>query len=72
IHSIVPGFETIALELASRFCLDAFEERYFRWDPERFASAAEHNRVRAEGQLTYARDIAMRRRTLEGHLRSLE
>ncbi|MEM9860621.1 MAG: phosphotransferase [Myxococcota bacterium] len=45
----------IGLELASRFCLDAFEEAYFRWDPTRFESASHHNEVRARGQLHLAR-----------------
>lgn len=44
----------IALELASRFCLDAFEESYFRWDSARFESASHHNEVRARGQLQLA------------------
>lgn len=49
------GPERIALELASRFCLDAFEESYFRWDDKRFASASEHNEMRARAQLFLAR-----------------
>jgi len=66
--AIVPGLETIALELASRFCLDAFEERYFRWDASRFARASEHHELRARGQLALARDVARRRRELEARV----
>jgi hypothetical protein len=42
---------TIMIELAARFCADALNESYFAWDPVRFPSRSEHNRVRAEGQL---------------------
>lgn len=66
--AIVSGLETIALELASRFCLDAFEERYFRWDASRFASASEHHELRARGQLALARDVARRRGELEARV----
>jgi Ser/Thr protein kinase RdoA (MazF antagonist) len=66
--AIVPGLETIALELASRFCLDAFEERYFRWDASRFSRASEHHELRARGQLALAQDVARRRRELEARV----
>jgi Ser/Thr protein kinase RdoA (MazF antagonist) len=49
--AIVIGLETVCLELAARFCVDAFEDRYFGWDPVRFSSRREHNLVRARGQL---------------------
>lgn len=39
----------ITLELASRFLRDAIEDRYFGWDPARFASRVEHNIARARG-----------------------
>jgi len=42
---------TIQVELAARFCADALNESYFGWDPARFASRSDHNRVRAEGQI---------------------
>ncbi|MBX3250367.1 MAG: phosphotransferase [Myxococcales bacterium] len=67
--SLVSGFETIALELASRFCLDAFEERYFRWDPARHESASHHLELRARAQLTLARDVAARRVELDAIVR---
>jgi Ser/Thr protein kinase RdoA (MazF antagonist) len=58
VDSLVPGVQTICVELASRFCADAFEDRYFGWDARRFPSRREHNRVRARGQLTLARRVA--------------
>ena len=49
--AIAVGLETVCLELAARFCTDVFEDRYFGWDPSRFASRRAHNLVRARGQL---------------------
>ncbi len=53
-QSIVPATRIILVELAARFCADALREQYFGWDPDRFPSRSEHNRVRAEGQLATA------------------
>lgn len=50
----------IAIELASRFCTDALEERYFGWDRTRFASSAEHNLARARAQLALGRSVLAR------------
>jgi Ser/Thr protein kinase RdoA (MazF antagonist) len=58
IAAIVPGFETIALELSSRFAVDANEDRNFGWDSTRHPSRVAHNLVRARGQLTLARRVA--------------
>lgn len=52
------GLATIALELAARFATDALEERYFGWDPARFATRSEHALVRASGQLSLAQKVA--------------
>ncbi len=49
---------TIAVELAARFCTDALRERYFAWDPARYADAAAHNRARTRGQLRVAAAVA--------------
>jgi hypothetical protein len=49
--SIAIGLERVCVELAARFCIDIFEDRYFGWDPSRFASRPAHNLVRARGQL---------------------
>lgn len=56
--AIVPATRHIYIELAARFCADALNERYFGWDPGRFASRGEHNQVRAAGQLSAARSLA--------------
>ncbi len=52
--AIVYGLETVCLELAARFCVDVFEDRYFGWDAARFPSRPAHNLVRARGQLALA------------------
>jgi Ser/Thr protein kinase RdoA (MazF antagonist) len=53
-RSIVAGLETVCVELAARFCVDVFDDRYFGWDPVRFPSRRAHNLVRARGQLALA------------------
>jgi aminoglycoside phosphotransferase (APT) family kinase protein len=53
-RSIVIGLETVCIELAARFAVDLFDDRYWGWDSTRFASRRDHNRVRAEGQLALA------------------
>jgi Ser/Thr protein kinase RdoA (MazF antagonist) len=58
IAALVAGVQTVAIELAARFCVDAIEDRYFGWDPARFPSRREHNRVRAAGQLHLGRAVA--------------
>jgi Ser/Thr protein kinase RdoA (MazF antagonist) len=57
-RAIAPGTLTITVELAARFCSDALRERYFRFDPARYASASAHNRARTRGQLQVAEQIA--------------
>ena len=57
-RAIVPGIGLIIIELAARFCADALNECYFGWDPQRFASRSEHNRVRAAGQLALFRSFS--------------
>ena len=47
----------ITLELTTRFTADILNDRYFGWDPQRFASRAEHNLVRARGQLRLAESL---------------
>lgn len=56
---------TIYTELAARFCADALSEGYFAWDPVRFSSRAEHNLIRATGQLNAAKDLAKKRSEAE-------
>jgi hypothetical protein len=51
------GLETVCIELAARFAVDAFDDRYFGWDPARFPSRRLHNLVRARGQLALGVDV---------------
>ncbi|KYF67001.1 MULTISPECIES: phosphotransferase enzyme family protein [Sorangium] len=54
-EALADAVERIALELAARFCRDAFEDRYFGWDAARFPTRVAHNLHRAAGQLSLAR-----------------
>jgi Ser/Thr protein kinase RdoA (MazF antagonist) len=65
VSSLVLGTETIALELASRFALDAILDTYFGWDKDRYPSRAAHNRARATSQLSLARSVRKKRNELE-------
>ena len=67
-ESIVPGLETVCVELAARFCVDVFDDAYFGWDPDRFSSRREHDLVRARGQLALARSVRARRGQLARHV----
>ena len=62
---VVHGVGRIALELASRFCADAIECRYFAWDPAVAPTARDHNLRRARGQLHWSQRVAARRGELE-------
>jgi len=68
IRAILPATETIIVELAARFCADAFNENYFGWDASRFSTRGEHNEVRAAGQLSLAQSFAAQRENLSIHL----
>ncbi len=61
LEGIVPGTETIIIELAARFCADALLESYFGWNPERFKTRGEHNERRARAQLELARSLIAQR-----------
>jgi Ser/Thr protein kinase RdoA (MazF antagonist) len=62
--SAVDGFETVSLELASRFAADAIHDSYFGWDATRFRSRREHNLLRARGQLALSRAVRAERPSL--------
>lgn len=59
--AIVTGLETVCIELAARFVVDVFEDRYFGWDPARFPTRRAHNLIRAKGQLALGLQIAAAR-----------
>ena len=66
--SIATGLETVCVELAARFCIDVFEDRYFGWDPQRFISRREHNLIRSQGQLALALDVRSQREAMRAIL----
>jgi Ser/Thr protein kinase RdoA (MazF antagonist) len=59
--SIVSGLHTVCVELAARFCIDVFEDRYFGWNAAAHPSRRHHNLVRARSQLSLARSVASQR-----------
>jgi Ser/Thr protein kinase RdoA (MazF antagonist) len=65
IESVIPGLETVCIELAARFCVDAYDDLYFGWDATRFSSRREHNLVRARGQLALGRSVTAKRAELQ-------
>ena len=48
------GFDTAVEQWRTT---DAFDDRYYGWDPARFPSRRAHNLVRARGQLAHARAV---------------
>ncbi len=64
--SIPAATHRIAVELAARFCADALNETFFRWDATRFESASAHNLARTRAQLTLAEETAGRHDELLG------
>ena len=67
----IPGaIFRITVELAARFCTDALRERYFAWDPGRYASATAHNQARTRGQLNLAATIRGQRAAIEETVRA--
>jgi Ser/Thr protein kinase RdoA (MazF antagonist) len=62
--SAIDGFETVSLELASRFAADAINDNYFGWDATRFSSRREHNLLRARGQLALSQAVRAQRTDL--------
>jgi Ser/Thr protein kinase RdoA (MazF antagonist) len=65
IAAIVPGIETIAIELASRFAADYYEDRYFGYDASKYPSRRAHNLARTKAQLQLADSIASQRTELD-------
>jgi Ser/Thr protein kinase RdoA (MazF antagonist) len=59
--SAIDGFETVSLELASRYAADMIVDRYWGWDDTRFPSRRAHNAVRAQGQLSLSRAVRAER-----------
>ena len=70
IEAIVPGLETISLELASRFAADVIEDSYFGYDATRFPSRVEHNLARTRAQLGLAASVDAQRASLEAAVRA--
>lgn len=62
--SALEGFETVSLELSSRFAADVIVDQYWGWDATRFASRRDHNLLRARGQLALSKAVRAQRSAL--------
>ena len=62
IEAIPDGIATIILELSARFVTDAFEEKYFTLDSDRFPSLYEQNKTKALAQIKLFDDFKNKRR----------
>lgn len=60
-RAVPAAVERVAAGLAARFCADALNERYFGWDPARFASPSAHNQARTRAQLALAESVGRAR-----------
>lgn len=70
-ESILLGMQTVCIELAARFCVDAFEQCYFGWDATRFSSRQEHNLVRGRGQLALGQTVSQESAGIRSQLAAL-
>lgn len=68
---LVRGVERVALQLAARFGADVVNQSYFRWNPRKFSSRAEHNLVRARSQLGVAVSLGQQRDRAESLVAAL-
>lgn len=50
-HFTLNALALVTAGLAARFLMDIIDDNYFGWDPKRFGSRKEHNRVRMNNQL---------------------
>lgn len=55
----------ITLELASRFLVDYFEDKYFGWDENKYISRREHNLARCRGQLAEFKDFVEKKKKVK-------
>ena len=71
VEAFVLAPEWISLELASRFARDIINQKIFGWNPQKHASRAKANWVRARGQMSLARAMEADRGNRRRVLRSL-
>jgi uncharacterized lipoprotein YddW (UPF0748 family) len=64
VYILPPDFVEVGQD-AARFAADVVNQSYFGWDAQRFSSRAEHNWVRALGQLSLARSLSDQQRAAE-------
>jgi len=62
--SLLLGVKTITLELAARFCADIINDCYFGFNAK-FGSRAQHNLIRARGQLSLFKSVQAQQNEIE-------
>lgn len=68
-ETLIAGIERITFQLAVRFAADVVAQSYFRYNASRFASRAEHNLLRAQGQWTLFQSLVAQRGEAEAAVR---
>lgn len=66
---LITGALRVSVQLAARFAADVVNQSYFRFDPTRFASRADHNLVRAQGQLALSQSLLSQKSVAESLVR---
>jgi Ser/Thr protein kinase RdoA (MazF antagonist) len=61
LYAIPRGIELITLKLCARFITDAYEQKYFKYDADKYSSLFEQNLQKAKRQLAFYDDFIARR-----------
>ncbi len=69
-NSIPAGIETFILELAARYITDAFEEKYFKLDQDKYSGLFEQNKTKAESLIVLYKDFESKTEKIEGIISS--
>jgi Ser/Thr protein kinase RdoA (MazF antagonist) len=68
---IPQGIQLITLELASRYLIDYYEDTYFGWNPNLFASRQANHQQRIQNLLGLYEDVAQKQELLQEKLQDL-
>jgi Ser/Thr protein kinase RdoA (MazF antagonist) len=68
---IPQGIQLIILELTSRYLIDSYEDSYFGWNPDLFASRQEHHHQRIKNLLGLYADVHQKQTRLHKILQEL-
>lgn len=71
IRSIPDSIEKTTLVLAARFIIDAFEEKYFRWNSRQYKNLYEQNKTKALAQLALYNNFVSKKKSINQIIRHL-